>query len=398
LYETNPEGIEYYPSSITATDAQRLQTRAKEASLTYTNTCDLNGKIHFTANLIDQFNRSVENTSSTVWSVSGGGTIDQTGTFTSNKTPGGYTATATIGNLSANVTFEVKSAPGSTDAESGILKNQVCVDFGGWCANSAKESWNVLQGFVSGGILNMIDTNGDSTKISISVTKRFTAINWLGGGNTVAVNSWVFPHYSVTYDSFYGNTTTEGYSQLTISGLNSTQSYNFSFFGSCFGSAADQGTQTLVSDNRETSYTVKGETEGSASLAASNNLTQIAQIDNIKADANGNIIINIQKGSNNNTTNGTYFLNCMKLAPVSNTSGFKNNTLEQIAFFDFNNKKLHINDEVVSKSMIYNVNGMLVSTLNGAGVFDISNLRAGVYILKSIDRDDTQHIQRFILQ
>lgn len=109
LYEINPEGIAYYPSGMTLAQAQLMQTRANEVYQTVSNTCDITGKIHFSANLTDQFNRTVSSTDPIQWSVSGGGSVDNTGTFTSNNTPGIYTVYATQGILNFSTTFEVKS-------------------------------------------------------------------------------------------------------------------------------------------------------------------------------------------------------------------------------------------------------------------------------------------------
>lgn len=123
------------------------------------------------------------------------------------------------------------------------------------------------------------------------------------------------PHYSVSYDGFYGSTVDEGTSELVISGLNNEQNINVSFFGSYFATSFDPGPQDPTSDNRETSYTVKGTTETTIVIDASNNLTNIAQFDNIKADSGGKIVVTVKKGSNNNTTNGLYYLNAMRIAP-----------------------------------------------------------------------------------
>ncbi len=109
LYEINPEGIAYFPGGMTLAQAQLMQTRAKEASQTVTNTCDINGKIHFSASLTDQFNRLVSSSDQIQWSVNGGGSIDNTGTFTSNNSPGVYTVNAVQGNVNSSTTFEVKS-------------------------------------------------------------------------------------------------------------------------------------------------------------------------------------------------------------------------------------------------------------------------------------------------
>lgn len=109
LYEINPEGIAYFPTGITAEQALLMQTRANETAQTVQNSSDINGKIYFTANLTDQFNRTIASDAATTWSVSGGGTIDNNGVFTSNNTAGSYTVTATKGSESVSTTFEVKS-------------------------------------------------------------------------------------------------------------------------------------------------------------------------------------------------------------------------------------------------------------------------------------------------
>jgi len=109
LYEINPEGIAYYPVGMTKAQAQLMQTRAKEVSQLISNTCDINAKIHFSVDLKDQFNRTISSVSQPIWSVSGGGVIDNNGTFTSNGTPGVYTANVSLGDLNTSTTFEVKS-------------------------------------------------------------------------------------------------------------------------------------------------------------------------------------------------------------------------------------------------------------------------------------------------
>lgn len=200
--------------------------------------------------------------------------------------------------------------------ENPVLANPVYVDFGGWCDAESLKTWNEFQHFTGGNLENLKDNLGAITTISVTVTKRFKAVSWTGGGNPT-ITGWTVPHYSVVFDGFYGTTTDEGTSELVISGLNADQEIDLSVFGSYFGTSYDAGPQVPVTDNRETSYTVKGATEQTVTINASNNLTNVVQVNKMKADGSGKIIITIQKGSNNNTPNGVYYLNALRIAPAS---------------------------------------------------------------------------------
>lgn len=197
-----------------------------------------------------------------------------------------------------------------------LLANPVYIDFGGWCDNGSLQTWNEFKSFTGGSMDNLIDNQGANTSISIAVTKRFKAVNWNGGGNPT-LPGWTIPHYSVAYDGFYGTTTDEGTSELVISGLDASQELDLSAFGSYFSTSYDPGPQNPTADNRETSYTFKGATEQTVTINASNNLTSAGEVNNIKADAGGKIVITVKKGSNNNTANGSFYLNALRIAPAN---------------------------------------------------------------------------------
>lgn len=200
------------------------------------------------------------------------------------------------------------------DTEGGLLIKPINVDFGGWCDNESLKTWNEFKSFTGGSMDKLIDNEGGITGVGITVSKRFKAVSWTGGGNPT-ISGWTFPHYSVVFDGFFGTTTDEGSSELIVTGLNKDQAINISIYGSYFGTAFDAGPQSTVSDNRETSYTVKGATEQTVSINASNNLTNVGQVNNIKANSDGKIVITIKKGSNNDTANGAYYLNSLRMAP-----------------------------------------------------------------------------------
>lgn len=109
LYDINPEGIGYYPNGISLEQASLMQTRANEASQTIANTCDVKGKIYFSGEMKNAQGNVIAMPTTVNWSVSGGGTIDQNGVFTSNGVPGTYTAYLSAGGLNTSTTFQVKS-------------------------------------------------------------------------------------------------------------------------------------------------------------------------------------------------------------------------------------------------------------------------------------------------
>ena len=91
---------------------------------------------------------------------------------------------------------------------------------------------------------------------------------------------------------------------LKLSGFESDSAYEFCFFGS-----------RTASDNRETLYTVIGQNSDSATLNAASNTDEIACVQGIQADENGEIFIEVTSGSNNDNANGFFYINAMRIAP-----------------------------------------------------------------------------------
>lgn len=218
LYDLNPEGLSFYPSGLSQNQAQLMQSRAKDVSLTVSNTCDIGGKIHFYAELTDQFNRPITNTHPVLWSVSGGGSIDENGIFTSNNTPGTYTATATNGNLSVSTTFEVKSVVInpviSTQAATDIASNSVTAHgnitlLGNSNPTQYGHCWNTQPN-------PTIQNNKTSNGIATSPRAFTSAITGLSPSTTYYLRAYV----TTVHGTIYGNeitvtTATQNQVQLT---------------------------------------------------------------------------------------------------------------------------------------------------------------------------------------
>ncbi len=161
----------------------------------------------------------------------------------------------------------------------------------------------------SGITLNLVNELGNTTGVTLTVDDSFDFSNTLG---TTTPNSSLPFISTATMDSFYGEASdfngnvneTGGY---TLSNLDPLKYYSFSIFAS----------RINVTDNRETLYTVTGQTTVSNTLNASNNTSNTASILNIKPLSNGTISFVATTGTNNNNANGFYYLGAVKMVTSS---------------------------------------------------------------------------------
>ena len=178
--------------------------------------------------------------------------------------------------------------------------------------------WNVLSPLYSGvtgladyGVASLLDSTGNTTGVSLAAddANRFNAYN--SDGSTLA--SPGFPA-DVKRESFFGNDVSfNGFirPQATwqFSGFDPNDDLIFTFFASRMG----------VTDNREGLYEVVGASTESATLNASNNDSNFASV-TVKADALGNVVLNMSKGPNNDNGFGFYYLNAMTIEIVPEPS------------------------------------------------------------------------------
>lgn len=178
--------------------------------------------------------------------------------------------------------------------------------------------WNVLKPIYSGvtgladyGVADLLDSVGNPTGVALAAddTNRFNAYN--DSGSLVA--SPGFPA-DVKRESFFGNDVSfNGFirPQATwqFSGFDPNDDLTFTFFASRMG----------VLDNREGFYQVVGATTQSTTLNASNNDSNTASV-TVKADALGNVVLNMTEGPNNNNSNGFFYLNAMTIEVIPEPS------------------------------------------------------------------------------
>ncbi|HSN48758.1 MAG TPA: hypothetical protein VLR29_08355, partial [Flavobacterium sp.] len=185
------------------------------------------------------------------------------------------------------------------------------IDFGS-AVNSSSGNWNNITSNTdnqSGITANLVSDTGVSTGISLTVDDPFHTVNENG---TTSPNASLPFVATSTRDSFYGemapfNGVTNTTGGFTLSGLDPTKFYSFKIFASRSG----------VADNREALYTITGLSTLTATLDASNNTSNIAQVFNIKPLANGTITLRATKGANNNNAYGFYYLGAIQLIKTS---------------------------------------------------------------------------------
>lgn len=193
------------------------------------------------------------------------------------------------------------------DAGGEPLTKPAYINFGS--NTGVPASWNSLGGYTAGSSIPIIrDESGTNTSVSLKVITKFNGRN-ADGPNTT--NTDMNIPASVSSDSYFGNARKEfgglsvPESIFKIEGLDNNKSYDLCFFAA----------RMNVGDNRETKYTVKGTSEVTVNLNASNNSSQSVCAAGIKPDSDGAITVTLTMGSNNNNEYGFYYINAMKIAP-----------------------------------------------------------------------------------
>jgi len=176
------------------------------------------------------------------------------------------------------------------------LQRPVYVDFG---TLPAAAPFNFVDSPWGAPYHDLKDEQGVSTGFSMTVTDRFNDQNHSGA----PANMLGWPG-TVSQDAFWGDrgNPTSGF---TLYNLNTDATYQLVFYGSRWG----------VGDNRETQYIVKGATESSTALNASDNDSEMAVIGGIKPAADGTIDIVVSAGPNNDNGDRFYYINAMVITP-----------------------------------------------------------------------------------
>lgn len=188
----------------------------------------------------------------------------------------------------------------------GQTQEDIFVNFGQ--TSSVIAGWNNFSAYSGNyNISNLRDKNSNPSGISIELLERFNAAT--NNGAKVTNTEMNLPEL-VSSTGFFGNTGISfnslkvEKSVLKLKGLNKDMKYNFCFFGS----------RMEVSDNRETSYTIKGTNQKTTTLNTTKNTSNIACADGLLSDENGELVLTITSGPNNDNVNGFYYLNALRIS------------------------------------------------------------------------------------
>lgn len=262
------------------------------------------------------------------------------------------------------------------------LNFPVNIDFGSVLTPSP---WNNVSALLqSSSLAGLTDTEGNVTSVSITINDSFGGINYTGPTTTSTSLNLLA---DATSDSFWGNAAgvfaskSEVTAGFIISGLKSTQNYDFHLFAS----------RTSASDNRETYFTLTGKTEQTLLINASNNTNTLASFTNKSPTDDGTVTVKIGAGPNNNNTYKFFYINTMTIAPAA-ASGLKNVT--NVAFNIYPNPVQNLveieSEEAFNRIDIFDVSGKMVLTENHVLTFkkelDLSTLNNGYYFIRIQDR------------
>ncbi len=180
-------------------------------------------------------------------------------------------------------------------------KTSVYINMGN--AAVAGRPWNNTNSAGTAGdtelISDLIDEEGNPTGYSLTLLDPWSTSQ--SYGETSGNDTGIYPDV-VTSSAYIINP--DATARFKISGLQADMRYNFVFFGSSI----------YKSHNGSTNYTIGSET---VSLAVQSNINKTVQINGVKADANGEVVVTVAGGSD--ATKGGY-LNAMVIEQYADNS------------------------------------------------------------------------------
>lgn len=294
---------------------------------------------------------------------------------------------------------------------SGLAQEYTYIDFGSPNAGfTTSGNWNNIASSINNNAsitASLINATGSSTGVTLTVDDPFDTNNT--AGTTSPDSSLPFPS-TATRDSFFGETVSfNGNLQptggFTLSGLDPTKYYSFSIFAS----------RTGVTDNRESQYTLVGNTTQIVALNASNNTSNTVNVNNLQPTATGTITFTAAPGSNNNNASGFYYLGAIEMITSTTALNSEIFQLKNILSLypnpinDFFEVKFNLEKGADVQIDLYDINGKLIQNLynnsHPAGLFNLkwekglnnATLTTGMYFLK-VNVNGDLHTEKLILK
>jgi hypothetical protein len=177
-------------------------------------------------------------------------------------------------------------------------------------------SWNNVTSGVAdtddGVLENIVSVQGNASDLVLQMISRFNGVNQSGTDS-----SPLFPA-TASRDSYFANTEEFGVGPdvtpvFKIGGLVPANPYRFTFFASRMG---------VGGDNRQTVYTLNGAGVEETHLNPSDNIEDVAVVEEIRPDVGGEVSIALTPGPDNNNGFHFIYLGAMKIESLVDESTY----------------------------------------------------------------------------
>ena len=121
IFNEPATSINYYPESIVANSAESMRQYANTTVSSFICPTDHHaGKLQFSINVVDQFGIAMESVNDVIWTLSGGGYLDENQLFTSDGTLGEFSISASNANFTKTISFVVGEAQDNKQKEPAV--------------------------------------------------------------------------------------------------------------------------------------------------------------------------------------------------------------------------------------------------------------------------------------
>lgn len=251
----------------------------------------------------------------------------------------------------------------------------VLLDFGP-VATASEGNWNNITGHQDGKA-SLIDANGNATGVMLKVTDPFYNGFNTSGTSAPTGDAAQFPN-TATSDNFFGNGAQWGTNApnpagvISFSGLDVSKTYSFVIFAS----------RTGVTNIRDARYTFAGAGDAkSAVLNASNNVSNVAVVQDVKPSAEGVITFTTEAGPDNNSAEKFYFLGAVKMSASGGETSVSNP--EAAALKAFYTDGVLRTGEYTGKVRIYTISGTMVADVQSVFGYAGVQLQKGIYVVNT---------------
>lgn len=412
LFDETPVGNTYL-GGLASDLATRMQTRAWNVCEAHEDVVDdINGKVRYSVQVLDQFNRPMNATEAIVWSVDDGGTIEN-GIFAANGTPGTYNVFVRAGTLTGNTSIEVVKAllPGQIvddtyfaeiDAENAYAQNFDAIGTEatatlpvGWKIEKRLDAPRTIGSFTSAvnqteqAACNNIasDTKNGIYNFGEGTDRAIGGVSTGIANGTRCINMYLKLKNTGTTD--IGGLTVEYTIEKYRKGLNS-KGFVFQLYYS-----ADGQVWTSAGNDFYTFFAADSETAGYAQAPG--------VIENVSAGLEQKLSPDdvIYLAWNYSVASGTdaqaaqaLGLDDVKISAIPSTGlpDFQENNIQLI----YNNGILKILGNEIKEASVYNLNGNKLIMMTGTDN-DISHLIPGVYMVQVMESGGKMNVYKIVI-